>query len=440
MTYVLGFLIIALVVKDTVPLGDSYVLRGLSEGLALAVGLSWFLKKGDGEILKKYSPVFLYLGFLVLTSVITRRPLWVFLQGLSLASVVLFFIAFIETHATDVDKNKITLKITAFALTIVCLISVILAYRLPQWAYESTLEGPRFRGLFGKSGMMAATAGILLGLSIFGRRNWPARILGALAAFFCLYLTGSRSFWIAAAVGIFVTASFYFKNKRAWILASILVAFLSPLVMIATDFSVSSEDKERILRMDSLTNLSGRVALWNAAFKMFWDRPILGHGFTLGADAFGGEVVDKLAKMSGTSARYGKSFTPTFHNGFVQALLDSGAIGALLYTAVIGYALWAHLKYEKARQYGVELYSLMFLTIGNLGETIIFTAADYYAVFYWYVAIFAMSLKRPEKLAGRIDHTQVEKSAGYRPREPVRPSTAPAPIIFSPRSSGKRGV
>ncbi|HUK56211.1 MAG TPA: O-antigen ligase family protein [Nitrospiria bacterium] len=398
MGYVFALLVIALVGKDVLPFGDSYVLRGISEGPALMVGLYWLMTWGSADLPKRYALVFAYLALLLLTSVVSRRPLYVVVQTSSLIATILFFIAYIETQRKEIHKNKAALMMTALVFTAVCLASLILAYDRPQWVYESTREGYRFNGLFGKAAMMGAASGILFGLSVLGRWNWPLRIAGLFVSLPCLYLTGSRTFWVAAVVALCVTAAFYFKHKRTWTTATIIFAAILPLMMAAADLRISSKEESQILREKSITNLSGRVTIWNVALAKFWNRPFLGYGFTIGADAFDNEAQGlKVMKAPGTDAQHQRSFTPTLHDGFIQALLDSGALGAFLYVAIIGYALWALFKRDTARQYGAELYVLIFMSLSNVGETVIFSAAMYSGVLYWYIAIFAMSLRQTEK-------------------------------------------
>ena len=74
--------------------------------------------------------------------------------------------------------------------------------------------------------------------------------------------------------------------------------------------------------------------------------------------------------------------------------MDSGTLGACLYLGVIGSALWRVFRYDYDRQYGAEMYCLVFFTLSNVTDTIIFGAAVSYEVFYWYVSVAALSLVR----------------------------------------------
>ncbi|HUJ79721.1 MAG TPA: O-antigen ligase family protein [Nitrospiria bacterium] len=432
MPYIFVLIALALVGKDVLPLGDSYVMRGVSEGLALLAGMYWFVTRGRDETVKRYGLVLAYLAVLLLTSMVSRSPLYVIVQTSSLIATVLFFIAYIESQRREEEKNQTVFMTSALLFTAVCLASLILAVYRPQLVYESTIEGERFNGLYGKSAMMGTAAGLLFGLSVLGKWNWPLRIVGLLVSLPCLYLTGSRTFWVAAAVGLCVVAVLYFKHKWAWMAAVIVAAVVLPLTMTAADFHISSKRESQILRTQSMANLSGRVTIWNVAFTKFWERPLLGYGFTIGADAFEGKAQgSKTSVPVGKDYKYGKSFIPTLHNGFIQALLDSGALGAFLYVTIIGYSLWAMLTRDGARQYGVEMFVLIFLTLSNFGETVIFSAAEYPGVFYWYIALFAMSLKRSKKFAAALSQAEPIGWAGY---DSLRLTPIPAALASFPSS------
>jgi O-antigen ligase len=244
---------------------------------------------------------------------------------------------------------------------------------------------------------------------------------------------------VAAVVGLGVTAAFYFKHKQAWMATAIIFAVILPLMMTAADLHISSKERSQILRTNSMSNMSGRMTLWNVAFTKFWNKPILGYGFVVGgADAFANEAQGtETTEAPGKNAKYGKSFIPTLHNGFLQALLDSGMVGAFLYIAIIGWALWALLKHDTARQYGAELYALIFLTLSNFGETVVFSAGEYPGVFYWYVAVFAMSLNPTKRLATTPPQTKPESWAGYDRLKLAPVPKAPATALFSSQVQGK---
>ena len=412
MSYVFITLLAALLVKDILPLGDRYVLRGVSEGIALAVGAGWLITHQFHRFAKRYVLILSYLATLVLTAFVSQRPFFVILQVMSLASVTLFFIAYVESSALDRDIFRWNLLTVGCAFLLVCMGSLVLLAVRPQLAFEVTPEGNRFRGLFNEPAMMGAVSGLLVGLAAFGRLSWLIRISGALAAIPCLYLTGSRTSWGAAAAGLLITGIIYIRQKRAWMIALAFVGVIGSLGLVIVDVHLASETQSKVIRSGSIGTLSGRTVLWEIALKKYQDSPFLGYGFTTGSDALASDMGDTLSTAFGVADRsQQKAFS--LHSGYIQSFLDSGAIGASLYLSILGLALWRLLWYDQERRHGAEMYCLLFFSISNLTDTIIFGAAVFYEVFYWYLSVVALSVIgfAYEASAESLSHVRDEQGA-----------------------------
>jgi len=391
MRYAFIILLGALLAKDIFPIGDRYVLRGVSEGIALAIGIRWLLAHRIETFAKQYALVLVYLATLSLTALVSQRPVFVILQVISLASVILFFIAYIESSRLSLDTVRWNLLTVSCAFLLVCVGSLILLAARPEIVFEITPEGNRFRGVFNEPAMMGAVSGLLLGLVAFGKISWFVRVAGALAAIPCLYLTGSRTSWGAAAAGLIITGVIHIRMKRAWMIALAFVGIIGVLSLTILDFRLNSDTQSKVIRSGSIGTLSGRTVLWNLAFEKYQDSPFLGYGFTTGSDALASDMGDMLSTAFGVSDR-SQQKTFSLHSGYIQALLDSGAIGASLYMFILGLAIWRLFKYDQKRLHGAEMYSLVFFGISNFTDTIIFGAAVFYEVFYWYLSALGISL------------------------------------------------
>jgi len=412
MNYVFITLLAALLAKDILPLGDRYVLRGVSEGIALTVGAGWLITHQFHRFAKRYVLILSYLATLVLTAFVSQRPLFVILQVMSLASVTLFFIAYVESSAPNRDTFRWNLLTVDCAFLLVCAGSLVLLVTRPQLVFEITPEGNRFRGLFNEPAMMGAVSGLLIGLSAFGRLSWLIRISGALVAIPCLYFTGSRTSWGAAVAGLLITGIIYIRQKRAWMIALAFVGVIGGLGLVILDVHLASETKSKVIRSGSIGSLSGRTVLWDLAFEKYQDSPFLGYGFTTGSDALASDMGDTLNTAFGVADRsQQKAFS--LHSGYIQALLDSGAIGTSLYLSILCLALWRLFRYDQERLHGAEMYCLLFFSISNLTDTIIFGAAVFYEAFYWYLSALAMSVVglANEASAESLNHVRDEQRA-----------------------------
>jgi O-antigen ligase len=420
-----ALLILALLAKDATPLGDRFVLRAVSEGAALLMGCAWLLTSGARGVTWRHVILALYVGTLVLAIPQASNPMYVALQVLALVSVVLFSLAFVDAAAQDTRMTRYAVRTLLVALTVVCIASLIARYWHPEFTYEQTFEGPRFRGLFSKPAMMGAASGLLLGLGLFVAWNWGIRITALAASLPCLVLTGSRTFWVAGLLALGVASVRYVRWRWAYVSAGAIVLLAVVCVGIAADLRMTPQQQAMVFRQGSIDTFSGRTAMWTQALQQYWESPWLGHGFTAG-----GMTLDRESR--GLSAIASSPHTPlqgsvTLHNGYVQALLDSGGVGALLYVAVIFSALMCFVRHDRNRQYAAEFYCLLFLAIANFGETLIFGAAVLHGVWFWYVTVLGLTLP---SLTGRQTESYAERPDGGRSHE-AGPPAARYPIVQS---------
>ncbi len=399
MAYAFGFLIVALLVKDTAPIGDQYVLRSLSQGLCLAAGFWWLFTQGSIAAMRRYWLILIYSAVLCGTAFVSMDSTRVLLQVLSLMAVTLFFMSYCEQAQHTPSMHNTAARMVIYALLPICLGSLLLYKVAPTLAFDQTVErmvwdNPhRFKGLFGKPAGIAAASGILLGLCAFTKVHWLLRSAGALSSLLCLYLTLSRSFWVGSSVALLVTAFLYVKRKGLLLVAGVGGLLLTMATVTIMDTKIPGLNQSRSMRSDSLENLSGRTTLWTLALARFWDRPVLGYGYTVGHQAFLYSRRAKGADVAGDNVDLFRNETFSLHNGYVQALLDSGGMGAVLYTIIMGITVWRIMRYDRLKAHAATLYSLVFLSIANIGETLVYTPATFHAAFYWYVAVLALGLR-----------------------------------------------
>jgi O-antigen ligase len=422
MHYIFIILLVALLAKDVLPLGDRYILRGISEGIALIVGAGWILTRRSSELAKRYIWILLYLLTLAMTAVVSQRPFFVMLQVASLTSVIVFFIAYVESTTAHPDVFRWNLLAVNCAFFLVCVGGLLLLKARPELAFEVTPEGNRFRGLFNEPAMMGAVSGLLLGLAAFGKMSRLVRISGVLAAMPCLYLTGSRTSWGAAMAALLITGAIYSTKKGTWMIGLALAGIIGGISLVILDIRMNSDTQSKVIRSGSIETLSGRTVLWDLALKKYRDSPFLGYGFTTGSDALASDMGDTLSAAFGVSDRSQQKMF-SLHSGYIQALLDSGAIGAILYVAILILAIWGLWKHDGGRLHGAEMYSLVFFSISNVTDTIIFGAAVFYEVFFWYLPVLAMSLgvRVPETSAGVPALFPAETGLLLKRREEVTP-------------------
>jgi O-antigen ligase len=429
-----ALLILALLAKDATPLGDRFVLRAVAEGTALLVGCAWFLTSGARGLTWRHAVLALYVGVLVFALPGATNPWYVSLQILALVSVVLFSVAFLDAAAENARLTRSAVCVMLAALTVVCIASLIVRQWHPELTYEQTLEGPRFRGLFSKPAMMGAASGLLLGLGCFVPWNWGMRSIAIVASLPCLALTGSRTFWIAGLAALIAASVRYVRWTWMHVSAGVLLLVIAVCVGIAADLRMTAHQQAILFRQGSIDTFSGRTSIWTQALQQYWEAPWLGHGFTAGGLTLDRESRGLSAVASSLQAPLQGSVT--LHNGYVQALLDSGGIGALLYVAIIVSALFCYGRYDRDRQFAAEFYCLLFLAIANLGETVIFGAGVLHGVWFWYVTVLALTLpsltrKRTEPRADPVADDGLDHQGGSHPTYAMPVPARRYPIVQS---------
>jgi O-antigen ligase len=205
-------------------------------------------------------------------------------------------------------------------------------------------------------------------------------------------MTSSRTYWVAVIVAAGLTFFFYHRASRIWILTATIATFIAIATVAAFDIQFDTKGIGRLIRSESVSNLTGRVDVWERAVKAFELRPYLGYGFTAGAlgleeetnsGAFG-EAPELSSRVVGRT---------TMHSGFVQSLLDSGAIGTVFYVLAIVLSIRTFYRYDKKRAFPAEFGALIFLSVANLSENAIYAASVFSSVLFWILALFAFSLK-----------------------------------------------
>ncbi len=388
-------LILALIAKDTSYLGDPYILRGFAQGLCLLVGAMWVATHITGGLLARYWPILLYLGALMLSVTGAARPIYVTLQVVSLSAVVLFFIAYFEVERARGYPSAIFMGTTAVAYGVVMVLSLLAAWLLPEIAYETLYGGEvRFRGLFAKAGMMGSAAGLVIGIAWFGLRQWWGKLLLIVPAAICLAMTLSRTFWVALVVALAVTAWTTRPASRKWIMGLAFVTGMVAAAMVTLHVQLDTGTANKVLRTRSITNLTGRVSLWEEGLEAFQRRPFVGYGFTVGSDGLDvrGYRIFGRDEFSFSQAR--EQGRRTLHSGYLQSLLDAGIVGTLFYMLTILMALQRVWKARRNPHVAPYLFALLYLSVSNITENVVYSAAVYDSIFFWGVAIFALSLPK----------------------------------------------
>jgi exopolysaccharide production protein ExoQ len=218
-------------------------------------------------------------------------------------------------------------------VVVLALASAVFAIGAPRYGIDHFAHNGAWQGVFVQKNalglVMCMGVGLLLGLEAegFAERAW--KFCGLLLCLADLGLSRSREAWIAAALMLLFHAAFklyerFAQNSRAVLL---LMASLAALIAAGTVAALWL-DILKLLGRDA--TMTGRTILWPAVLEQCKQHPFLGYGMS----AFWGTgAATPIYAQTG--------WIPTSaHNGFLECLLDLGAIGLILLLIVCLLGVW----------------------------------------------------------------------------------------------------
>lgn len=211
------------------------------------------------------------------------------------------------------------------------------------------------------AGLFAAGALCLAGDPRLLASSRPAlRLLGALGACGVLTLailrTGSRGGLLAFGAGILglLLCAGKATRKRRTLIMAIVTLGLAGLIL--REFRQGSSTALRLADSWTRGDTAGRVAIYEAAWALFRERPLLGHGGT-----------SNIFKL-GIDLNYGGGVRDT-HNLLLALLTEVGLVGAVPFILALLAALWKAWQYGRLRGDPVPFALLCMLLTINMTVT-----------------------------------------------------------------------
>ena len=199
--------------------------------------------------------------------------------------------------------------------------------------------------------LVGTLAALLLPATLLLARRplvWPLAVAGSVAGVLVVFMSGSRTVWLAAMAAIAVAAIaggwLHMPRSRRALAAAIGVA--AALTVALALFST-----QLIARLGAGSTVEGRFEIWGASIDRWLQSPLVGHG--------PGTFATQLT-LGGQEA-----LVIHGHNAVIQALVESGLVGvagmALLSAAVLVGA-WRHSLRQPAPLAGLVLFVAACLT------------------------------------------------------------------------------
>ena len=259
-----------------------------------------------------------YAGFAFLSFLWSTNPASTFSGGVSLIFSTVFAIFLVTKF-----HGERLVNLLSWVMLVLSLGSAFLALVLPRYGLDHFMHSGAWQGLYGQKNGLGLVMVLGTGIVISQKRgNMVENSLKYLTLFLCIAEVGlsrSREAWIACA--LIVSMHFAFKVYERFALGSRLPVLLVGTVIILTVSGIVAVFWVEILTFFGRdVTLTGRTVLWQAVLEQCKNHPLTGYG--LGSFWGTGAALPIYAKTG---------WTPTSsHNGFLECLLELGAIGLVL--------------------------------------------------------------------------------------------------------------
>ena len=182
---------------------------------------------------------------------------------------------------------------------------------------------------------------------LLGKYYW----LAGLAFCICsagLVFNGTRGAWLAVAIVCAVLLVYYmFKSKRNLAVSIIFVALISTVLVNNPKFM---HRLDTIDDFDKYQSNTERILMWQSAWNMFKDHPVLGVGLGQYTKNYQQKYISPQAKEPNLTHA---------HNNFMQMLAENGIVGFAGFVIMFGYIIFKNLiVWFKTR----NVYALMIVS------------------------------------------------------------------------------
>ena len=290
--------------------------------LGMLLLLNWSHPKRS-TVMRRFFFLSLFVGWGIVSVAWSALPKDSLGQVSGLVVLLLLAINFAVLMEGKRDLSIILFHLSGALLTFST--GLLLAHRL----YPDVVRFSRFAStaVHPTNASSAASLGILVlvGAYLLWNPRWSRLMLvpGLLIHGYTLFLAQSRT---ATFLTLALVFAMYFGLKiRRMLPLVVLAASVATIAYLAADpgmknarsfLSLGSQYVERG-SPDDLQNFSGRTQMWNIMWNSYLDSPLIGHGYF-------------VTSRTGSVTVWYESGNWTAHNLWLQALVTTGVVGALL--------------------------------------------------------------------------------------------------------------
>jgi exopolysaccharide production protein ExoQ len=354
-------LLVMFLVPDPPPFGGNPTTRLILTLSYLGVALILASRIRETLLVLRRNWVLLVLVLMSFASCLwAESPIFVLQRSIAVFGTTLLGIAF----ATRLSLEE-QLRLMSWFFRTMAVLSLGCILFFPSYGISSSADSfGNWQGVFGYKNLLGAMMTVSILVERFRPADTPFAKLIKWSSLLLsgVLLAGSNSITPMIALGatlLFVEAYRVAKHRLRMPLYAIVVAALVLVAAGATAFVVDSNRVTGAVGRSS--NLSGRTEIWSMVLSYISERPVLGYGYS-GFWYGSSQESSQVDQALGTPIMYS-------HNGYLETLLNLGAVGFLLMLAFLGTGVTrAYYCSERDRSL-VNLWPLAFLTFFLLYNT-----------------------------------------------------------------------
>ena len=264
-------------------------------------------------------------------------------------------------------------------------------------------SGERFVGIFSNANTAGLVATIVIPASVailkWGRSYLP--IIGIVAGTLTLLGSQARTSLLALVVAFVVWGMLARGSAKGR--AHVLVGGLALIAIGAFALVVSERARSEFSSVFSRFELpeegglllSGRETIWQAAFHVVNQRPILGYGYGNSPPLSPGEIEQQIAT--------GNAVRGIAANSYIQVLVETGLLGFAVIALVAGLLLVVSVQLMRSAELG-GIGALVFAgLLVQLTESPLLAPGQFYPWAFWFIALSSMMLLYRHRGSHQID-------------------------------------
>lgn len=352
-----------------------------SEALMIVLSIIFcirILKYNDYDVRITKHPIsiaiFVYLLWLFITSLTSEIPLVSFKF---LAAKLWFIISFYFFIILVFKKNKMQIRnfIWIYAISLIIIIFYTV-YHHSTYGFDKSVGHwvmrPFYNDHTSYGAALAMYAIAMTGLLFYDEysRSKKALLLGlSLILLVGLFFSYSRAAWVSVVGALGILFVMKFRIKYYWIFSFLILAIGLFFVFeneIFQKLNKNDQDSSTdfVEHVQSISNISTdasnleRLNRWDAALKLFKERPIAGWGPGTYQFVYAPFQHSKNRTIISTNAGDGGNA----HSEYIGPLAETGIVGLLTFLLIIAFTIYyANITYFKAKSKNVKLFTIISL-------------------------------------------------------------------------------